>query len=361
MKKPKDMVITLHDILLMDKGTAAYTEFNWDEDVVMYQMEHPELMDMTIGHIHSHNTMSVFFSSTDHSELNDNCPLHNFYLSVIVNNFMDIEAKIAFTAQSQNFVCKDETGKDYTLAIKGEEIKPMMFIYDCEIEKPYQEITVPDFFTERYKQIEERHKIAEEKAKKAKEEEDKKKSKDAKNTNTYHPKNQVVQGDFFRGGSLIQKSSFPDYDPKNKNHSGIGGMNQALAEQFEQETDDETFMEADYTKQTIEQEFATYVLRLGNALEDDELVDALEDIEQSQLNTNAIARSILESYGAYYATFFDRLTKYQGDQAFLEVLEELVEIYTEFQKDYPFLEPIIICLKELGIKFENFTKEEVTA
>lgn len=47
------------------------------------------LEECRIGHIHSHNTMGVFFSGTDWGELEDNAPNHNYYLSLIVNNFMD--------------------------------------------------------------------------------------------------------------------------------------------------------------------------------------------------------------------------------------------------------------------------------
>ena len=87
---PKEMVVTLVDVFLMDKGTGGYTEYLFDGTIVMHMMKNPELNRCLRGHIHSHNDMSVFFSDTDWSELNDNCPNFNFYLSLIVNNYMEM-------------------------------------------------------------------------------------------------------------------------------------------------------------------------------------------------------------------------------------------------------------------------------
>ena len=61
----------------------------------------------------------VFFSGTDWSELEDNASNHNYYLSLIVNNFMDFCAKVCFIAEAKNetfnFEAKDEQGKRYSL------------------------------------------------------------------------------------------------------------------------------------------------------------------------------------------------------------------------------------------------------
>lgn len=349
IKDVEKMKITLKDILLMNKGTATFTSFDWDEDVVNYQMDNPEAMEWKIGHIHSHNTMNVFFSGTDWEELNDNCPQHNLYLSVIVNNYLDIAAKVAFTAESQVFICKDENGKDYTLKLSNADIKPMMFVYDCETFLPEKEVKVSDSFADRYKAIEKKAAIeAERKAEEAR----KKAAEDAAKA----VKNPVVKGDFW-GDGMSSKSKFPDYNPKSKGHQSKS-LSQYIEESYAEEIDDDDV--TNFTQQTIEQEFATYVLRLGNdELEDDELVDALEDIEASNLNALSLSASILQSYGAYYERFFDRYSRYQGDKAFMEVLEEVISIYEGFEDDYKFLDPVVRGLKELGIKFENFQKEQV--
>src|SRR5690606_27372025 len=120
IKDPENFVITLEDILPMDKGTSAYTEYTFDERIVEYMMADDKRDDWKMGHIHSHNTMPVFFSGTDISELEDNCVNHNYYLSLIVNNFMDFTAKVAFLASLNEevdipFKARDENGELYNI------------------------------------------------------------------------------------------------------------------------------------------------------------------------------------------------------------------------------------------------------
>ena len=66
------MIITIEDILPMDKGTAASTEFTYDERYVQFLMNKEERLDYKSGLIHSHNNMAVFYSGTDQEELKTN-------------------------------------------------------------------------------------------------------------------------------------------------------------------------------------------------------------------------------------------------------------------------------------------------
>lgn len=345
IKKPDSMKITLNDILLMDKGTATYTSFDWDEDVVNYRMDNPELIDSMIGHIHSHNTMSVFFSGTDWSELNDNCPQHNFYLSVIVNNYLDVTAKIAFTAAGQTFTCKDENGRDYKLSLTNSDLQPVMLVYDCEPILPEVQIQVPRDFANRLEIVDKKLEAI-----KAKAEEERKARVAAAAKTTV--KNPMVKGDFNQG-SFMKKSGnkTPDYNPNDKESQKL--LNYELAKELGEDYDD------DDEVQTTEHIFAAYVIRLGNDVEDDEIEDALNDLETADLNSASIASSIMQSYGPFYDGFFEKHPKYHGDKAFMETLERVIEIYEEHEKNYPLLIPIIHGLKELGIKFENFVKDGV--
>jgi hypothetical protein len=153
IRDPHTMVLTLQDILPMQKGTATYTEYSFDERVIEYMMDN-ETMEKgwKLGHIHSHNTMAVFFSGTDWSELEDNAPNHNFYLSLIVNNFMDFCAKVCFIAESDStkqfdFVAKDENGKKYIYKAEEYEVKERkLIVYDCAITSPKNDIVVDDTF-----------------------------------------------------------------------------------------------------------------------------------------------------------------------------------------------------------------------
>lgn len=89
----------------------------------------------------SHNKMSTFFSTTDMSELEDNAPNHNYYLSLIVNNAFEPTAKIAFIGkQSTQSISKrsfiNNKGETYEYEIKDEVEEEVLFIYNCIIEYP---------------------------------------------------------------------------------------------------------------------------------------------------------------------------------------------------------------------------------
>src|SRR5690606_25480839 len=103
----------------MDKGSSAFTEYDFDERFVEYLMEDEERITYKVGHVHSHHNMAVFFSGTDTQELLDNAGAHNFYLSLIVNNRKEMTAKVAFEAggemhdQEVPMFSLDENGEKY--------------------------------------------------------------------------------------------------------------------------------------------------------------------------------------------------------------------------------------------------------
>ena len=144
IKNPSKMVITLRDILPMDKGTQASTEFEYDERYVEFLMSDEKRMEYKSGLIHSHNNMAVFYSGTDQDELKTNSKAHNFYLSVVVNNKLDIIGRIGISASAESVVETsykglDENGNTYDiepakLRVKNEKL----FFMDCDMvyEKP---------------------------------------------------------------------------------------------------------------------------------------------------------------------------------------------------------------------------------
>ncbi len=83
-------------IHLMDVGSAGYTEYHSDESIIDLFEAHPELMEKKYGHCHSHCKMTPFFSGTDDDELRINSVNYNYYVSLIVNNDLNFEAKVAF-------------------------------------------------------------------------------------------------------------------------------------------------------------------------------------------------------------------------------------------------------------------------
>lgn len=156
IKSPKTFKITVEDFLLMDKGSVAYTEYETNSDVTDFIMANPNIMNCTIGHIHSHNNMKVYFSGEDMSELNENSPNFNYYLSLIVNNKMEMTAKVAFVGKDKAiklcYMAVDENENEYCIE-RTTSSKSKLFIYDCDISKPEIKIDVEDFFKNRLDKI----------------------------------------------------------------------------------------------------------------------------------------------------------------------------------------------------------------
>lgn len=156
IKDVDNLSIELLDIFPMDKGNATFTSYDFGGPVVEHMMKNEELSEAKIGHIHSHNNMSVFFSGTDWSELEENAPNHNFYLSLIVNNKGDTCAKLCFIASADTeeaeitFKAKDENGEVYELYAESIKVdKEKLVVFDCVIDKPVQELLITEDFVSR--------------------------------------------------------------------------------------------------------------------------------------------------------------------------------------------------------------------
>lgn len=148
--KPNKLSIICEDVFLMDKGNAAATNYTFDESVVDYMMNNPDLMKMKVGHIHSHNNMNAFFSGTDLDEVAENSQFHNYYVSLIVNNAMSPCAKIAIRGEYNSIKVKDENGKQVSMNVDHE---PTVFIIGCDVRIQGLNITVPDYFSRRVDEV----------------------------------------------------------------------------------------------------------------------------------------------------------------------------------------------------------------
>lgn len=152
--KPDTFKITLKTILPLDMGSSAYTEYTLDDRFIDFiEEDFEERCNWKLGHIHSHNVMKVFFSGTDMAELNDNAPAHNFYLSLIVNNYMDFVAKVAFIGEAKRdikqvpYTAKNADGHDYVIEKQDFVVdNRKLFIYNCDIDTPKNEISVSEQF-----------------------------------------------------------------------------------------------------------------------------------------------------------------------------------------------------------------------
>lgn len=83
-----DLKIKCKDILLMDVGSSATTEYTVNADISSYMVDNPELLNPEVyrGLIHSHHSMATFFSGTDVNTLKSEGADTNHFVSLIVNN-----------------------------------------------------------------------------------------------------------------------------------------------------------------------------------------------------------------------------------------------------------------------------------
>lgn len=151
---PANWIIKAEEVIPMDVGSSGYTEYEIDPtddfsaDKWMDALEQGKKM----GHIHTHHTMGTFFSGTDMSELHDNAPKHNYYLSLIVDykDHDEWKAKIAICGSIKKEGTIITKLKEVTswFGASGEEsdVKmvdeqkdideevPVLYIINCDIE-----------------------------------------------------------------------------------------------------------------------------------------------------------------------------------------------------------------------------------
>lgn len=92
--KDNNLVIIAQDLFLQDIGNSFTTEFKNTTDLATFMCDNPELLTSNMGLIHSHHTMSTFFSSTDLNTLNLEGNDNNHFVSLIVNNAGNYTAAI---------------------------------------------------------------------------------------------------------------------------------------------------------------------------------------------------------------------------------------------------------------------------
>ena len=99
----------------------------------------------------SHNNMAVFFSGVDNSELTDNAPNYNYYLSLIVNNKNEYCARIAFIGEieGRTIKFKDRHGVEQAITSANKQVT---FYYEMEIFAESSNL-IDDFFVKQYEKV----------------------------------------------------------------------------------------------------------------------------------------------------------------------------------------------------------------
>lgn len=96
-----DLIIRAVDFLLEDIGSTATTEFGTSPDVITYLCDH-NLVGVKQGLIHSHHSMSTFFSLTDKDTLCIEGQDKVHFVSLIVNNKKEYSAAVTRKVREEN-------------------------------------------------------------------------------------------------------------------------------------------------------------------------------------------------------------------------------------------------------------------
>lgn len=335
IKDPQNMVITLQEVFPMQKGTATFTEYDFgDPKLIEFMMANQELCSYRMAHIHSHNVMNVFFSGTDMDELHENSEFHNYYLSLIVNNFMEMTAKIAFRGSVNTSSAKDENGEEYALPNCSFH-KDVLFIMNCEIQLPEETLVVSGSFEERTAEIIEVAALKEIEAEKIRAAKAKAEQQ-SKEIQKYQPSHSQQK---------YQNQPRKFLDDWDDAPVWSGGWPQLNPEEIEVEEDVEEEEELDLTGL-----FVAFCLRLGNPIPDDAIgdpiEDAVEELELSKITPEYLATTVVENYMNYYETFFQPAGDYSN---FHEVLVEFIQTLEEgVETGVTLIEPLLQAMVDFA-------------
>jgi len=327
IEKPETFKITLKTILPLDMGSQAYTEYNLDERFMDFiEEDFEERCTWKLGHIHSHNSMAVFFSGTDMAELNDNAPAHNFYLSLIVNNAMDFLAKVAFIGEAKKdikdvpYTAKNVEGNNYIIERQDFQVNSQkLFIFDCQIYSDLQELSITEQFRDQVAKI--------------------MIPKPVKTFPRQEPWNKPQEP--WKKPNLPahtnnQKSFFDDWDsPYTPNKEAIDDL-----------------AEYDLKAQAI-YNFAKELFNYSTQ-ESDELVDieeVLDLLAEYDLSPQEIAKSVITDYAKTFATHFPNASATD----FVEYTHETLDLLEDIVMMYP---EIKLTIKTITSMINNFISHE---
>jgi hypothetical protein len=341
IKDPENMVITPIEIFIRDIGKAASTAYEYDEKCLEF-VEKNDLYMAKHGMIHSHNTMNVFFSGVDIDELHENAMNHNIYLSLVVNNFMDMVAKVVFLGKGMKFVCPDEDGNEYNFEVEG--VKSTLFLYDCKLLFPKDEVVVDDSFAETFEEV--KKEIAE----KEKIEAEKKAKADAA------LKAQQVHAQQHKGVSTI----VPDYSARRGWGSEDFTKSSQRSFRFENSNIRDIEPEDDEAQPDFFGHDQFFAFCLNGGSEPDfgmqtwmeELLELLMRIDKEKTG-EIVTDMVVSNFATYYATYYETELYGTDEEEFKDTMNEFIifcEVYSQF---YSWLIPMKTGLELILTKFSQ--------
>lgn len=143
VEDPANLKIVVSDFTLFDIGTGGYTEFEVTPEIILPVYEkNPDYIEKKYGCIHSHNNMNVFFSGTDTSTLLEQAFIHNFFVSLIINNEFDKIAKISYKGKKkvekkEKVTFYNRIGNiflPYTKSIDETTEEDVVYVIECNVE-----------------------------------------------------------------------------------------------------------------------------------------------------------------------------------------------------------------------------------
>jgi len=310
--------------------------------------------------------MEVFFSGTDMEELEENSASHDFYLSLIVNNWMDFKARIAFrgsidTEVPAAYKALDETGEAYTLSKSQIRIKEeKLFIYDCEIKAPTEkEFSLDETFCNNVTEIIEKAKVEEEEKKKA---------------------SQYYSNPY--GTNYLQGHSYyPPFDSKlwypDNNTPPISPIRTQVETKSNQVNERPTDIARDIVKdipfdklEESEKDDSDYdefspeivdfvIALLANAypysvkVEVSSITEILDvlDIISKDSELEDLSKNILTNYPVIFEKYFE--DSVDDPDVFIEVTGEVIDLLGKYENIYNFLTPVIEALEFMIDKYEE--------
>jgi hypothetical protein len=161
IEDPDNLILNVEEFVLMDLGTAAFTEIDpTGEQVVEMFDKRPQLMELKQGLLHTHNNMKVFFSGTDWDTLLEKAQDYPYFLSVIVNIQGDCIAKVSLHGFKEgNVKYSYKFKKGYVEKVAVVEKVEVIYTYDCiiniqnDVDEEFNKLTQAKIAKEEAKQL----------------------------------------------------------------------------------------------------------------------------------------------------------------------------------------------------------------
>lgn len=145
----KDIQFIVKDFYPMGLGDAGSNEFEYTD--ITKGIKAVEGLDYQIGLVHSHHTMSAFFSGTDINDLVVNHDKYDYYLSLVVNVAKSYVAKLAFAGTTKVV----RTFKENGVIVESSNEESVMFIGDLTVELGIESYDYPEWFINRINELKE--------------------------------------------------------------------------------------------------------------------------------------------------------------------------------------------------------------